>query len=353
MYKIIFVGDLNVYAKENDLVALLRQLGHRVTALTHKQVQDNKLGYLSVGFLDRILWKLGFQFDKQKVGPKLLDIVHKEKIDIVWIVKGNMINPSILKKLKTISPQTLLVSSSYDDMYVWHNRTWFYTFGLKHYDLVFTTKKYNLNPDELPRFGAKRVCFLYQSYRQNTHYPVALSEEDRCRYGAEVSFIGCYEKERALSILYLAQHGISVRVWGNGWEKFKVLHPNIKIECRPVVNDSHDLAYTKTICASAINLCFLRKMNRDLHTTRSVEIPACGGFMLAERTLDHLVLFQEGKEAAFFSDNAELLKLVKYYLMHPKERAAIAAAGRQRCLQNDYSSLDEVKSILKEVEKLL
>jgi spore maturation protein CgeB len=69
-----------------------------------------------------------------------------------------------------------------------------------------------------------------------------------------------------------------------------------------------------------INLAFLRKVNRDLQTTRTMEIPACGGFMLAERTDEHLKLFNEEEEAEFFSDNLELKRKIEYYLNNDDAR---------------------------------
>ena len=87
-------------------------------------------------------------------------------------------------------------------------------------------------------------------------------------------------------------------------------------------------------------------MNLDLQTTRSVEIPACGSFMLAERTIEHLAMFEEGKEAAYFSSNDELLQKCRYYLAHEDERKQIAAAGHQRCENSGYSNYDRIKAII-------
>src|SRR5829696_8072533 len=81
-------------------------------------------------------------------------------------------------------------------------------------------------------------------------------------------------------------------------------------------------------------------------TSRTFEIPACGAFMLAERTDEHLRLFEEGKEAAYFGSNEELLEKVRYYLDHEDERRRIASAGRKRCLDSGYSHHERLKYML-------
>ena len=140
-----------------------------------------------------------------------------------------------------------------------------------------------------------------------------------------------------------------MRIWGAFWERFRVHHPNLRVERREVFQDE----YAKVLCATKINLGFLRKMNRDQQTARSIEIPACGAFMLAERTDEHLGLFVEGVEAEFFADDTEMVEKVRHYLAHEEKRREIAAAGRQRCLTSGYSNQERLSKVLETCQAML
>ena len=187
------------------------------------------------------------------------------------------------------------VSWSNDDMWKWHNRSYWYTKSLPYYDLVVTQKSYNCNPDELPSLGAN-VLFQNKAYDKAMHFPVDTCAKYSCVH--DVIFVGTYEKERLKSLKFLADHGIRVHVYGWAKKMPENYHKNL------VFHDTHlyGAAYAAAFSCSKIALNFLRKKNRDLQTSRSIEIPACGGFMLAERTDEHQALFKEGEEAEYFSD---------------------------------------------------
>jgi spore maturation protein CgeB len=337
---ILFFGDLSPLGRTYQRKRALEELGNSVTA--HSLSPEGSFYEKRPSLSYRVLWKVGFPPDLTQTNNTILRKVQNGHFDIVWIEKGNNVWPRTLRAAKEVSPTTLLVSYTEDDMFAPHNRSVFYTRGLKHYDVVFTTKSYNCTPNELPSLGAKRVIFVDNTFDIHVHRPITVTLDDVEAFGGDVGFIGTYERERAESMLYLARNGVSVSVWGNGWSKLVGYHPNLLIEDRPLYGDD----YVKELCATRINLCFLRKINRDLQTARTMEIPACGAFMLAERTGEHLRLFEEGKEAAYFGSNEELLEKVRYYLNHEVERSAIASAGRKRCLDSGYSHHERLKYML-------
>jgi spore maturation protein CgeB len=345
--KVVLVTDLNVYGEGYARFQAMKQVVSEVHALPMAPIGGADRGYVESSLLEKLVRKAGFEIDTEKVNAALLAKVTAWRPDVVWIDKGNMIYPTTLARVRRAAPRALLASYAGDDMFAWHNRTWFYKWGLKHYDVVFTTKSNNADPGELPSFGARRVVFVNNAY-EPTHHPLDVTEAERAELGSDVGFIGSFEASRFEAMLFLAEHGVRVRVWGNNWHSKIGVHPNLMVEGKALVNTDTDLRYTKGICSTRINLGFLRKINRDLQTARSVEIPACAAFLLAERTDEHRRLFEEGREAEFFASNEELLAKTQYYLAHDAERAAIAEAGRQRCLASGYSQLERMQTMVDE-----
>lgn len=279
--------------------------------------------------------------DCSNENKKIISQVKKNKYDIIWIDKGLTICPDTLKIIHKIQPNAKIVNYSPDNMIERHNQSQNYLDCIPLYDYHFTTKSFILN--ELCSMGAKNVYFVRKSYEDTFHYPRQINYDDLQRLGADVGFVGAWEQDRMESILYLTRNGIKVRVFGNKeWKKCKGDNDNLIIENHGL----YDEDYAKSFKCFKISLCFLRKINYDQQTSRTMEIPACGGFMIAERTEEHLKLFKENKEAVFFSSNEELLKKCLYYLSHEKEREKIAKAGYRRCVNSGYSNVETLKKLL-------
>ena len=335
--RILFIGDLNYYSKGASRLRSVERLGAHVRALSHAAMGDAERGYVPPTLAFRIGWKLGFHVDEEGVNAKALAAVRDFRPDVVWIEKGNMMRPGTLARMHALHPGVVICSYTDDDMFNRRNHTWFYRWGLKHYDIVFSTKSFNAEAGELPALGARRVVLVDKAYDADQHYPVDITDAERRAYGADVGFIGTFEAERARTMAHLAGTGIRVRIWGNGWDGFRPDIETLTIERRALMNTPDDLRYTKGMRATTVNLGFLRKENRDRQTDRSVEIPASGAFMLAEWSEEHERLFRPGEEADYFTGPDDLVAKARHYLAHPEECARIAAAGRRRAVEGGYS----------------
>jgi hypothetical protein len=122
-------------------------------------------------------------------------------------------------------------------------------------------------------------------------------------------------------------------------------HPKLLIHAALYEKD-----YRAIISSSKINLCFLRKKNRDSITSRSIEIPASGGFMLAEDTARHRDIFGNDS-VAYFTTKDQLLSQVRHFLENEELRAKMALLGNKIVIDKNLRHEDLFKSIFTVVQK--
>lgn len=291
-----------------------------------------------------VRYHLPIHFPTNKLNKAILKELMLGKYDVMWIDKGVFVSEKTLKKAKESQPNLVIVGYSPDNMAERHNQSQHFLESLKYYDHFVTTKSYTV--DALKNLGVKDVIFVNNAYEPTFHHPYSLTSEETKRLGGSIGFIGSWEKERFLSMKYLAENGLQVHVWGGGkWKEYKGKIENLKVEGDALFSED----YNKAISAFDISLCFLRKMNADLQTTRTMEIPACGSMLMAERTIEHEQLFEDGTEAVFFSDNDELLEKCRYYLLHPDKRKEVADNGKRRCETSGYSNEKTIKSVFRKI----
>lgn len=329
--RLVVVGETNSGSRTPQRVRALRDLDHDVAVVSTTPpgwTYENR-----PGLVERFRYRLRLPADPAEANQQLLKAV-LAGCDLVILDNARMIRPAVLRRVKSLSPRVRLVWYSEDDMKNPRHRSRWMDGTLSLIDLWVTTKSFNV--PELAAMGVRRPYFVDNSFDPVVHRPIALSGDERAAFGSQVSFVGTFEAQRASDLLALANSGIQVRVWGNGWEKRVPGHVNLTVENRPAYGDD----YRRVTCASAINLCFLRKGNRDLQTCRSMEIPAMGGFMMHEFNEEIVKLFAPDKEAVYFRAPDELVDRCRFWLENGGRRGEIAAAGTDRVHAEGHSHQD-------------
>lgn len=336
--RILFVGELVPGSRTLQRIAALKELGHEVETLSTAPAGARYEDPPSLA--DRIRHRLRRPADKTGINAAIR--ARAGEFDALWAERVLTLHADTLRRVKAAAPWTSLVWYAEDDMMNPVHRSLVLEAAMPLFDLWVTTKSFNAAPREVPALGVRRVLFVNNSYDPAVHRPRDLDPAEAREWGAAIAFVGTYEAPRAESLKRLAERGLEVRVWGNGWAGLANAVPNLRIEGRPVYDDE----YAKVVSASSINLGFLRKANRDLQTCRSIEIPAIGGFMLHERTDEMLGILTEDVEAAYFESDEELAAKCETWLANPAGRAAIAEAGHARVTGGGFSHADRVSEIL-------
>jgi len=331
---ILYVGLLPPGGTCLQRMKALEELGHKVTPLS------TRFSPGQYNFYQRVRVRILGPADLTGVNNRILDAIHKEKFDLIWIDRGTDIFPETLKEIKRIT-RSLLVHHNTDDFKYVSHLFRHYVKSIPYYDIHFTSNRFNI--PELYELGAKKACFLELGYDHHLYRPVEVRDDD---FKSDLFFIGHWEPATEDYIVALVKAGLPVSVRGAGWHKAR----NKKtlqsvLESGPMCEE----AYVKALCNGKIGLGIVSKWNRNQTAGRVFDIPACGVFLLAVRNPAMQDLYQEGVEAEFFSSAQELVQKARFYLEHEEERKRIALAGHRRCISSKYSWKDRVEEMLVEI----
>lgn len=278
----------------------------------------------------RALGRLIRPLAKSEFNEALLHLAAQQNPQIFLAYKGTYVEAETLRTMRKMG---IRLYNYYPDTSAFsHGRT--LPRSLPEYDCIFHTKPFWAG-DVRKHLPLKETVFLAHGYDEDLHRILPLSAEDRAQYEVDVAVIGSHtiHKARFVRELLELRPQLELKIWGARWEG-----------CGdPVLLNRWQLgplngpAYSRALQAVRINLALMSgpwagASQGDFVTTRSFQIPACGGFMLHERNPEVLGLYEEGKEMACFGSAKEAAEKIDYYLAHPEERQAIAAAGHARAV---------------------
>jgi hypothetical protein len=190
-----------------------------------------------------------------------------------------------------------------------------------------------VNVTEACQRGARDVLRVFMSADERQHAPLHLTTAEQERWRSDVLFVGTWFPERGSFLLRLIDLGLPITLYGSNWQKapeWSRLRPYWKgsqLEGRD---------YVAAIQCSKICIGLLSKGNRDQHTTRSIEIPAIGALLCAERTAEHQAMYVEGEEALFWRDAVECAQACLLATRDEQRRLSMAAAGHARTFRNAH-----------------
>jgi hypothetical protein len=279
------------------------------------------------------------------VDRPVFDRTRETAPQLIWVNQGEFLGPKLLRQLRTLAVP--IVNYTNDDPFGGiQNRLRFrlYQKALPYYDLVAVVR--HINIDEAAHHGAPHVVRVFMSADEIAHDPQRINLEDSEQYASEVAFIGTWMRERGPFLHELIRLGVPISIWGDRWQKapeWPALRPHWK---GPGLYDDR---YAKIIMSTKVALGFLSRNNRDFHTTRTMEIPALGAVLCAERTSEHLALYEDGAEAVFWSTPSECADHCLRLLEDESYRKSIAFRGRLRLKRNGHYNERVLAGILQKV----
>lgn len=298
-------------------------------------------------FLSRVQRRLNAGPGIRAFNRDILKLVEKEKPDAVWVVKGTMLKPETIERARKTYP-CVWAHENPDDPFgprKGHYGWKVFVSAIPAYDLHFVHR--DVDVADYTAAGARRVERINFTFFPELHAPPPEGEEPD--FECDVTFIGRWEAERDDAIRLLSKTGLKIRVWGPFWpDKMNEAPPGVQVMGEGVFGNAYAEAWWKT----KVGLNILTRFNRDVHTIRSLEIPACGCAQLCERTSEHAAFLKEGEEAEFFSTWGEMADKAREMASNPERCRQMGRLAAERVRRDKLDAVSRVSAQLKNIAEL-
>jgi len=310
-----------------DRANALRRLGHKIHLIDpHAFLPHNGL---SGRIVTKWVYELGGNVFESYIQNKILRIIKGQSFNLIWVNSGELFGQATIRSLKAFSP--CILNYNNDDPFGIYGITRFalYRRAIPEYDMLVVLRSSNVN--EAIELNARKIYRVIFAADEINHKPLILTNQDRIKWNSSVVFIGTWMPERGPFLSRLIELGIPLKIYGARWHKAPEWAALKAAWAGPELIGTE---YVKAIQCAKICIGMLSKGNRDLHTTRSAEIPYIGSVLCAERTSEHESLYTENKEAVFWNSPEECAERCFWLLKNPDLLKSISKFGRQRCIEN-------------------
>jgi spore maturation protein CgeB len=268
--------------------------------------------------------------------------------DFILTIKGDCFDAALIQHIRSASGVPI-VNFWIDDPFYLHLSKKVSPL----YDVFFTNAEQCQNEHALA--GCKNVKFLSFGFDDALHRRMILTQDEKRKFGSDVSFTGTLSDERIEMLKGLA--GLDLKIWSLP----EVTHiKDFDVWSTPLPPD-HPLfphiTGTPVWGDDMVRVCNASKIVLNLHmqdtpTMRDFEVTACGAFLLTNRVHGLERFFEIGSEIACFDSSNDLKEKAEHYLSRQDERDKIAKRGHERTMRH-HRYRDRMKIVIDEVEKVV
>lgn len=261
--------------------------------------------------------------------------------DLVWYTAQSPVSVAALRRLRTAGIKTALWFV--EDV----RRFDYWRHIVSEFDVVFTIQV-GIAAKAIESAGARRTLYLPCAANPKVHRPLMLSDEERTRYGARVSFVGAGYANRVKLFSMLSSPDL--RLWGNDWPNDWV--GRLEEQGRRVSTEES----VKIFNASDVNLNIHSAVSGevleygDFVNPRTFEIASCGAFQLVNDQQPLKSLFSPDELTTFTSIDA-LENYISAYAGDADGRRNIADAARERVLR-EHTYVHRMQSALRHIYEI-